>query len=73
MCVAVEGKVLEVDRGHAVVSCRGARIRAASGLVPVEPGDCVMVHAGCIIQKVSAEEEGTFTDLSRILDEAGAY
>ena len=33
----------------------GSRIEAMSGLLKVEPGDRVLVHAGCILQKVSED------------------
>lgn len=73
MCVAVEGEVLKTDGDYAYVSSRGARMRALAKLVDIKPGDHVMVHAGCIIQKVTSAEEETFTDLSEILDEVGAW
>lgn len=56
MCVALPGTVIEVKDREAVVDFSGNRVTARSGLVPIQPGDQVLVHAGCIIQKVSMEE-----------------
>lgn len=56
MCVALPGTVIEVKDRNAVVDFSGNRVNARAGLVSVKPGDQVLVHAGCIIQKVSMEE-----------------
>lgn len=56
MCVALPGTVIEVKDRNAVVDFSGNRVNARAGLVDVKPGDQVLVHAGCIIQKVSMEE-----------------
>ncbi|MCR5098705.1 MAG: HypC/HybG/HupF family hydrogenase formation chaperone [Lachnospiraceae bacterium] len=70
MCVALPGTVVEVDNEvkTAVVDFSGNRVTAASGLINVVPGDRVLVHAGCILQKVSQSEadelESLLTELS---------
>ena len=56
MCVAMPGKVIEVYEKDALVDFSGNHVRAIAGLVPVSVGDDVLVHAGCILQKLSAEE-----------------
>ncbi len=56
MCVALPGKVVEVKDKTAVVDFSGNRVTAAAGLLEVKPGDHVLVHAGCILQKVSQSE-----------------
>ncbi len=73
MCVAVEGEVLEVLGKEAVVDFHGNRVSAAVGFTQVEPGDRVLVHAGCILQKLSQQEQDSMTDLSDLLAEVGAY
>lgn len=55
MCVALTGKIIEVHERTATVDFNGSRIEAMSGLLKVEPGDRVLVHAGCILQKVSED------------------
>ncbi len=71
MCVALPGIVKEkIDDRYAFVDFSGNIVKAASGLVDISPGDRVLVHAGCIIQKVSEKEaqelEELFEELSRV-------
>ena len=56
MCVAISGIVLSLEGTRAVVDVRGNRVKAEAGLVDVKPGDAVLVHAGCILQVVPADE-----------------
>ena len=70
MCVAVPGKVIELDKGDALVDFHGNQVRAKAGLVDVSVGDYVLVHAGCILQKVSTKEA---KDLQELMDEVGAW
>ena len=68
MCVALPGVVLEVKEKTAVVDFSGNKVNARTGLVDVREGDRVLVHAGCILQKVSQSEaeelERLFQELS---------
>ena len=68
MCVALPGEVKEIKDGFALVDFSGNTVQAATGLVDVAVGDRVLVHAGCIIQKVQKEEaeelEELFAELS---------
>ncbi|MBQ4307147.1 MAG: HypC/HybG/HupF family hydrogenase formation chaperone [Lachnospiraceae bacterium] len=70
MCVAYPGRVIEVKEHSAVVDFTGTRVEAASGIMKVEPGDRVLVHAGCIIQKLPEEEadeiESVFAELAAL-------
>ncbi len=68
MCVALPGTVIEVKDRNAVVDFSGNRVNARAGLVPVKPGDQVLVHAGCIIQKVSMEEGEEMQELFEELE-----
>ena len=52
------------------VDFSGNIVKAAAGLVDVKEGDRVLVHAGCIIQKVSDEEASKIEELFRELEEA---
>ena len=52
MCVALPGKVIEINGRIATVDFNGNIVKADSGLVDVSVGDNVLVHAGCIIQKM---------------------
>ena len=76
MCVALPGKVIELDKGDALVDFHGNQVRAKAGLVRRDfirnphVGDYVLVHAGCILQKVSTKEA---KDLQELMDEVGAW
>ena len=66
MCVAMPGKVLSVSERTALVDFNGSRVNARTGLVKIEPGDNVLVHAGCILQKVSDRE---MEEMNKIMEE----
>ncbi len=56
MCVAIPGKVIEIREKDAVVDFSGNQVTARTGLVDIKLGDYVLVHAGCVIQKVSSRD-----------------
>lgn len=56
MCVALPGKVIEIKDRDAIVDFNGNQVTARAGLVDVKAGDYVLVHAGCVIQKVSQQD-----------------
>ena len=63
MCVALPGKVIEVNEKDAVVDFNGNQVTARTGLADVKIGDYVLVHAGCVIQKVTPQEAEDLTEL----------
>lgn len=63
MCVALPGKVRERKGKDAVVDFNGNLVTARMGLADIKEGDYVLVHAGCILQKVSKEEAMSLTEL----------
>ena len=65
MCVALPGKVIELREKDAVVDFNGNQVVARRGLVDVIPGDFVLVHAGCILQKVSMKEAESLNELMK--------
>ena len=69
MCVASSGKVIGIDGSIAEVDFQGNTVRAQAGLTPVQVGDYVLVHAGCIIQKVSEQEHKEMASLFDELEE----
>lgn len=56
MCLAVPGKVIEIEGEQATVDFGGVRRRVNISLVEVEPGSWVIVHAGFAIQTMDEEE-----------------
>ena len=69
MCVAMPGTVLSVDRRTALVDFDGNKVRARTGLVQIEPGDRVLVHAGCVLQKISDRELKEMNEIMRQMEE----
>ena len=63
------GKVLSVGSRTALVDFNGNRVQARTGLVKIEPGDNVLVHAGCILQKVSDREMEELNGMLKEMDE----
>ena len=70
MCVAIPGKVIELNGTKAKVDFSGNIVNAEAGLVKVKVGDRVLVHAGCIIQtmddSMADEMEELFKEIEDI-------
>ena len=69
MCVALPGKVIEIKGRDAVVDFNGNQVTARAGLVDVKVGDYVLVHAGCVIQKVSQQDMEDLKNLKEMMGE----
>jgi len=69
MCVALPGKVIELNEKNAVIDFNGNQVTARAGLVDIKVGDYVLVHAGCIIQKVSAQDMEDLESLNELMSE----
>lgn len=63
------GKIIEIESKIAHVDFDGNVIKAQSGLVDVSIGDYVLVHAGCILQKLSKEEGDSLAELFKELED----
>lgn len=70
MCVALPGKVIEIKNRDAVVDFNGNQVTARAGLVDIKVGDYVLVHAGCVIQKVSQQDA---EDLNNLMEDVGGF
>lgn len=66
MCVAMPGKVVEINDGIAKVDFSGNIVQARTGLVNTKLGDYVLVHAGCIIQVLSDKD---YHDILDVIEE----
>lgn len=77
MCVAYPGKVVSVKEKYAQVDFSGSMVEVNISMVPVLPGDYVLVHAGMAIQKVEPEEAqdwiALFQDLREVVGEDDAH
>lgn len=67
MCVALPGKVIEIKGRDAVVDFNGNQVTARAGLVDVKEGDYVLVHAGCVIQKVTQQDMEDLKNLNEMM------
>lgn len=63
MCVAVPGKVIAIHGTKATVDFNGNTVEAQAGLVPIKLGDYVLVHAGCILQVLSKQDNDMLSEL----------
>ena len=69
MCVALPGKVIEIKERDAIVDFNGNQVTARAGLVDVKIGDYVLVHAGCVIQKVTQQDMEEMKKLNELMGE----
>jgi hydrogenase expression/formation protein HypC len=56
MCLAIPGKIVEIDGEKAIADFHGVKKEINITLVPVKIGDYVMVHAGFAIEKIYPED-----------------
>ena len=57
MCLAIPGRVIELSGETARVSIEGLEVEAGIAISEeIEVGDYVIVHAGFVLQKMSAAE-----------------
>ena len=67
MCVALPGKIIEIKDRDAVVDFNGNQVTARAGLVDVKVGDYVLVHAGCVIRKVTQQDMNDLNSLNELM------
>lgn len=72
MCVAIPGKVVELRGRTALVDFSGNTVEAQAGFVNVQVGDYVLLHAGCIIQTVAANEAEELAEIFREVEQLGS-
>ncbi|WP_456328002.1 HypC/HybG/HupF family hydrogenase formation chaperone [Archaeoglobus sp.] len=57
MCIAIPGKIVEIDFPFAIVDFKGTKRKIRIDLIDdAKVGDWVLVHVGIAIQKVDEEE-----------------
>lgn len=71
MCVAIPGKVIKLDGTRATVDFSGNIVQAEAGLVNVNIGDRVLVHAGCIIQTMDEDMADELEELFKEIEDLG--
>ncbi len=69
MCIASSGVIIEKKGRKALVDFGGNIVEAEAGLTKCKEGDHVLVHAGCIIQKLSFDEAREMEELMTLIGE----
>ncbi len=66
MCLAIPGTITNISDEQATIDYGGTTRRASVRLLPdVTVGDCVLVHAGFVIQKIDAAESAELEALMK--------
>lgn len=69
MCIAIPGKVIATDGTTAQVDFKGNMVDVNVGLVDPEPGQYVLVHAGCAIEVMEQDKAQDLISLFAELEE----
>lgn len=69
MCIAIPGRVTEVRGDTASVDFNGNLVNVNIGLVDAQPGQYVLVHAGCAIEVMEKDKAQEIIDLFADIDE----
>lgn len=70
MCVAVPGKVVEIEKNIAQVDVNGTKLKIDISLIPAKVGDYVLIHAGCALEVLKEETAKEMIQLFKDLEEA---
>lgn len=70
MCIAVPGRVIEIDGTQGKVDVSGNVLSVELGIVNAVIGDYVLIHAGCAISVI---RQGEAEELQSLLDMVDAY
>lgn len=71
MCIAVPGKLIQIEGTHGQVDIRGNILPVELGLVQAQLGDNLLVHAGCAIAIVDQAEADELNELFELVDSYG--
>ena len=69
MCIAIPGRVTEINGDYANVDYNGNQVKVNIGLVEPKVGQYVLVHAGCAIEVMEKEQAQEIIDLFADLEE----
>ncbi len=68
MCVAAPGRVIKIEGNNAVIDYSGNKVSANKGIIDVNVGDWVLVHAGLVIQILPEDEA---ENMAKLFEELG--
>ncbi|MGI6722500.1 MAG: HypC/HybG/HupF family hydrogenase formation chaperone [Anaerovoracaceae bacterium] len=69
MCIAIPGKVIEINGSQAKADFSGNVVDVNTGLVEPKVGQYVLVHAGCAIEVMEKDKAEELIDLFKELEE----
>lgn len=69
MCIAIPGRVTEVNGDMANVDFNGNQVKVNIGLVEPAIGQYVLVHAGCAIEVMEKDKAQEIIDLFADIEE----
>ncbi|MBQ6401267.1 MAG: HypC/HybG/HupF family hydrogenase formation chaperone [Firmicutes bacterium] len=69
MCIAIPGRVTEINGDRASVDFNGNMVTVNTGLVEPKVGQYVLVHAGCAIEVMEKDKAQEIIDLFADIDE----
>lgn len=68
MCIAIPGRVTQIDGDTASVDFSGNLVKVNTGLVEPKVGQYVLVHAGCAIEVMEKDQAQEIIDLFADID-----
>ena len=69
MCIAIPGRVVELNEDRAKVDFNGNLVDVNTGLIEPEVGQYVLVHAGCAIEVMEYDKAQELIELFTELEE----
>ena len=69
MCIAIPGRVTEINGDTATVDYNGNQVKVNIGLVEPEVDQYVLVHAGCAIEVMEKDKAQEIIDIFAMIDE----
>lgn len=69
MCIAMPGKIIEIEGNKAKVDFSGTEVAANVMMVDAKVGDYVLVHAGCAIEVLSQSRAEEMLSIFQELEE----
>ena len=71
MCIAVPGKIIEIDGTTGRIDVRGNLLSVELGIVEAVVGDYVLIHAGCAISVIKQSEAEEIEALTELVERHG--
>ena len=68
MCIAMPGKIVELDGMKAKVDFKGTVVNVNVGLIEAKVGDYALVHAGCAIEIMGKDKAEEIIELFESLE-----